>query len=119
MRLLVVEDNHDVASLLFQALSGEGHEVTLASDGEEALALLGRRDYDGVLLDVTLKELSGVDVLRRLRQTDRQMPVVIITGQASAKQLAEARRLGVSGVIQKPYVLKNLGEALRAVSESR
>src|SRR5262245_37781182 len=118
MRLLVVEDDHQVASLLAQALTGEGHEVIIARDGEEALALLAHQRPDGVLLDVTLGELSGVDVLRCVRQTDQQLPVVIITGKASAKQLAEARRLGVSGVIQKPHVLKNLEETLRAVAES-
>jgi DNA-binding response OmpR family regulator len=119
MRLLVVEDDHHVASLLAQALTGEGHEVIVARDGEEALALLGHQRPDGMLLDVTLGELSGVDVLRRLRQTDQQMPVVIITGQASAKQLTQARTLGVSGIIQKPHVLKNLEETLRAVAGAR
>jgi DNA-binding response OmpR family regulator len=113
MKIMVVEDDIQVASLLAAALTHEGHEVIAAHDAEEALALLAQHRPDALLLDVLLGELSGIDLLRQLRRTDKALPVVLLTGLATAKVLKAARQLGVTGILEKPFVLKRLPQVLR------
>ena len=79
---------------------------------EEGLALFRAQNPDAVFLDVRLGELSGVDVLRQLRQLNPTCPVVIITGHASDEEIAELRALGATDVLRKPLLLSRLTEAL-------
>jgi len=83
--------------------------------GEEGLAYLTRERPDAVVLDVRLPALNGVAVLRKIRSTDPGLPVIIMTGLATLGEIAEARRLGVTEIIEKPDVLKNFSEALARV----
>jgi DNA-binding NtrC family response regulator len=112
MKILIIDDEILVASLLADAVGGQGHEVTVATDGEEGLALLRQSRPDAVFLDVKLGELSGIEVLRQVRRSDARLPVILITGHAAASQLDEARQLGVTEIIEKPFVLTQLSGAL-------
>jgi DNA-binding response OmpR family regulator len=112
VRILIIDDEILVAGLLADAVSSQGHEVTVATDGEEGLALLGQIRPDALFLDVKLGELSGIEVLRQLRRSDTALPVILITGNAVADQLDEVRRLGVTEIIEKPFLLTQLDGAL-------
>jgi CheY-like chemotaxis protein len=112
VRILIIDDEIIVARLLADAVSSQGHEVTVATDGEEGLALLRQTRPDALFLDVKLGELSGIELLRQLRRSDTQLPVVLITGNALADELDEARRLGVTEIIAKPFLLTQLDGAL-------
>jgi CheY-like chemotaxis protein len=112
MRILIVDDEAAVANLLADAIQMQGHETTVVHDGPEALARLAERAYDAVFLDVLMPEMSGVEVLRRIRAIQPTLPVIVITGHARPEDLDEVRRLGVSEVIEKPFILTNLGDAL-------
>jgi DNA-binding response OmpR family regulator len=112
MRILIIDDEILVAKLLAEAVSSQGHDVTVASDGEEGLALLRQSRPDALFLDVKLGELSGIEVLRQVRRSDARLPVILITGHAAANELDEARVLGVSEIIEKPFVLNQLSGAL-------
>lgn len=116
MRILIVDDERAVANLLADALRGQGHEAALVHRGEDALAELGRVRPDAVFLDVLMPGMSGVEVLRRIRETDLTLPVVLITGHAQDYELEEARRLGISEVIEKPFILNALSEALGSLA---
>ena len=112
MRILIVEDAIHVASLLAESVRLQGHEAIVATSGPEALSLLDLRCPDAVFLDIVMPGVSGIDVLRRIRVTHPALPVIVITGIASPKQIEEVRRLGVTEVIEKPFVLRHLEEAL-------
>jgi DNA-binding response OmpR family regulator len=118
MRILIVDDEIHVASTLGEAVRSQGHDVAVAHDAEEAWVLLDHYHPDAMILDISLGEMSGVDLLRRLRQTNGRLPVVVITGHAESDQLDEARRLGVVDIIEKPYFLNRLTEALTALARS-
>ena len=111
MRILLIEDEQTVAGLLADAVAAEGHETIVAYTGPEGLAYLGRCP-DVVFLDVRLPEMSGIEVLRRIRATHPELPVVRGTGNAEESELEEARRLGVAGIVEKPSILKKVGEVL-------
>jgi two-component system response regulator AtoC len=72
-----------------------------------------------VFLDVRLPGANGVDVLRRIRERDPALPVVILTGRASGEEIDAARDLGVTEVLEKPWALRHLDEALAEIAPRR
>ena len=119
MKLLLIEDDVRVAQVLADAFAADGHETTTRYTGEDGLAYLARERPDAVVLDVRLPAINGIAVLRQIRSTDSVLPVIIMTGLATPSEVAEARRLGVTEIIEKPYVLKHLSEALARARASR
>jgi DNA-binding NtrC family response regulator len=116
MKLLLIEDDVRVAQILAEAFVADGHETTLRHTGEDGLAYLSRERPDAVVLDIRLPTMGGVAVLRQIRSTDPTLPVIIMTGLATPGEIAEARRLGVTEIIEKPEVLKRFSEALARVA---
>ena len=119
MKLLLIEDDVRVAWVLAEAFGAEGHETTIRYSGEDGLAYLARERRDAVVLDVRLPAIDGVGVLRQIRATDQALPVIIMTGLATLGEIAEARRLGVTEIIEKPDVLKHFSEALARIASRR
>src|SRR5881628_2176355 len=115
MRLLLIEDDEAVAQVLAEAFGSQGHETIIRYTGEDGLAYLTSERPDAVVLDVRLPTMNGVAVLRRIRSTDPRLPVIIMTGLATPEEIAEARHLGVTEIIEKPEVLKNFSDALARV----
>src|SRR5467141_1846952 len=115
MKLLLIEDDEHVAQVLADAFTFQGHATAIRYTGEDGLAYLTRERPDAVVLDVRLPALNGVAVLRKIRSTDPELPVIIMTGLATLGEIAEARRLGVTEIIEKPEVLKHFSEALARV----
>jgi DNA-binding response OmpR family regulator len=119
MRILIIEDEREVANVLADALRADGHTPRVARSGPQALRDIAAEPPDAVFLDVRLPGQSGIDVLREIRRLHPTLQVVIMSGQASEAELQEARRLGVTDVIEKPWALKYLGQALRTVKGGR
>jgi DNA-binding response OmpR family regulator len=118
MRLLLIEDHAAVADVLRDALCEEGHEVSVAHSGEEGLREFVRDCPDAVLLDVRLPAMSGVAVLREIRAQDRQLPVLVMSGVLEPQQIEELEMLGVSGVMEKPDILRYFDHALAKLTAS-
>jgi len=116
VKLLLIEDDEHVAQMLAEAFASGGHETTIRYTGEDGLAYLARERPDAVMLDVRLPVLNGVAVLRQIRSTDSTLPVIIMTGLATAGEVAEVRRLGVTEIIEKPEVLRHFSEALARIA---
>ncbi|HKD39013.1 MAG TPA: response regulator [Myxococcaceae bacterium] len=117
MKILLIEDDEDVAEVLAEAFAAGGHEIAIALTGEDGLARLVRDHPDAIVLDVRLPGLNGVDVLRQIRSLDPGLPVIIMTGLATPGELTEIRRLGVTEIVEKPELLKRFGEALARIAQ--
>jgi CheY-like chemotaxis protein len=106
MRILVVEDEPQVAEYLAEAIRGAGYEAMVALDGTEALDVLEATQVDGVFLDLVMPGLSGLAVLAQIRKRHPHLPVVIISGNAAVEGIAEkADELGAVAVLAKPTAL--------------
>ena len=116
MRLLLIEDDEQVAEVLSDAFGSQGHEIIIRHTGEEGLAYLTHDRPDAVVLDIRLPKLNGVAVLRQIRARDPSLPVIIMTGLATPGEIEEVRRLGVTEIVEKPEVLKNFSEALKRIA---
>ena len=112
--ILVVDDQELIRDLLERWLEAQGHQVLLASDGPEALEIFAERgqELDLVLLDMTMPEMSGIEVLERIRTTNTTLPVLLSSGYLKQTAVPDLDRLGCSGFLQKPYSLHELGVIL-------
>jgi DNA-binding response OmpR family regulator len=116
MRVLVVEDRPRMARLLERALRSEGHSVTLAFDGEQAVLCGRSQTLDVILLDVTLPLMDGFAVLRSLRLEQLSTPVIMVTARDSMADIIRGLDLGADDYLTKPFVLDVLLARIRAVS---
>lgn len=112
--ILVVDDDSSIRSYLKTALERTpGTRVDVASDATGALNLVRQGQYALLLVDFRLPGLSGLDLLRSLRQERPESPVILITGAATTEEVLQAIRLGVVDVILKPISLPQLNEAMQ------
>jgi len=115
MRLLLVEDNPELADWLGRALSAAGHAVDLARDGVEADQLLAYEPYALVILDIGLPRMDGFEVLKRLRRRGSRVPVLVLTAQSGIDDRVQGLDLGADDYLGKPFELAELEARTRAL----
>src|SRR5262245_53227469 len=101
-QILVVDDEQETCDLLEMALVRHGFKVTTSTAAQRALDLVGQHDFDVVLTDLSMPEMSGLDLCERVLGTRPNMPVVVITGQGSLETAIGAIRVGAYDFITKP-----------------
>lgn len=107
-RILVIEDQEDLAELYESALKRAGYDVIVAYTGEEGVAEFQERGADAVLMDMTLPEMHGTKVLEKIRELSTSVPVLVVTGETMAESRDVCDRLGVQEYLTKPPDLKQL-----------
>ena len=107
--ILLVDDEVEFASTLAERLKLRGFSATVSPDGESALKRLQAEHHNLVLLDIMLPGMHGIEVLRRIRREWPDLPVILLTGQAGAKDGIEGMKLGAKGYLAKPV---DIGELL-------
>ena len=117
--ILVVDDELNMLSLLEKFLSRQGFHVLLAADGEQALEAFCRHktEIDLVLLDVGLPKVKGMDVLLKMKDENPGVRVVIASGYLDPKVKTEMHHAGVKDFVDKPYMLPEVLETLRSLTE--
>src|SRR5689334_14766914 len=123
MRLLLVEDEARLAGALRRGLSAEGFQVDVAADGATGLDAARDGGYDAVLLDVMLPRMSGYDVVRRLREEDNWVPVMMLSAKDGPHDQADGLDYGADDYLTKPFsyvvLLARLRAMLRRGGEAR
>ena len=117
-RVLVVEDDTDIAGVLRRSLDKEGYEVRIAADGETALDQADDFEPDAVVLDLGLPKLDGVEVCRRLRQ-DGDVPILILTARDALDARVEGLDSGADDYLVKPFEREELLARMRALLRRR
>jgi DNA-binding response OmpR family regulator len=115
IRILLVEDNPDLAQRLTEGLRGAGFVVEHAADGETGERLGLSEDFDADILDLGLPDMKGVDVLKRWRQAGREQPVLILTARGSWTEKVEGLNAGADDYITKPSHIQEIAARLRAL----
>ena len=111
-RVLVVDDEADVLELLMDFLRSKGYEVLTASDGVEAMRKVREERPQAILLDVRMPKMDGLEVLRQVRKTDKEIGVIMITGVNEEETGRQAMEMGASDYIVKPLDLQYLERSL-------
>ncbi|MCD6505305.1 diguanylate cyclase [Candidatus Poribacteria bacterium] len=112
-RILVVDDDKLVLQLFIETLSEEGYNVDGASSGTEALDLLRRNQYEVILTDLKLPEMSGIEILKKAKSKDPNVEVIIITAYGTIDLIVEAVREGAYDFIVKPAELSRISLAVK------
>ncbi|TVQ35512.1 MAG: DNA-binding response regulator [Geminicoccaceae bacterium] len=115
MRLLIAEDEPELAEQLKDAMSDAGYAVDLAFDGEEALHLGQTEPYDAVILDLGLPVIDGIQVLERWRRAGRTMPVLVLTARDRWSDKVAGMDAGADDYVAKPFHMAELLARLRAL----
>lgn len=118
-RVLVIDDDPAVTSLLKRGLAYEGYAVDTAGSGEEGLALARERYPDAVILDVMMPGLDGLEVLRRLRAADARLPVLLLTARDAPADQVRGLESGADDYVVKPFTFEVLLARLRALLRRR
>lgn len=115
MRILLVEDEHDLAAIIKQGLTEEGYVVDVAHDGEEGLYMAENFPVDGIILDIMLPLMDGLTVLSKLRKKGNSTPVILLTARDALLDKIKGLDTGADDYLTKPFVFEELLARIRSL----
>ncbi|KIL50238.1 PhoB family transcriptional regulator [Jeotgalibacillus alimentarius] len=118
-KILIVEDEEKIARVLELELGFEGYETDKAFSGYSALEKYRGESWDLILLDVMLPEMTGIELLRRIRSSDSSTPVIMLTAKDSVEDKVSGLDLGANDYITKPFQIEELLARVRAVLRTK
>ena len=108
MRILLVEDEESLQTLIKLNLNAEGYEVTVAGDGKEAIRRFENESFELIILDIMLPEMDGLEVCQRIRLSDQKIPILFLTARDSSVDRINGLKMGGDDYLSKPFVLEEL-----------
>ena len=115
MKILLVDDSRTIGNIQKSTLATMGHtDVLEAADGLEALAILAKVRPDLVLVDWNMPNMDGITLIRKVRETDKKLPMIMVTTEAEKVRIMEALRAGVNNYVVKPFTAETLTEKINA-----
>jgi DNA-binding NtrC family response regulator len=118
-RILVVDDEHDVRESIKRFLTYEGYEVTTAESGAVAVERASAEPFDVVLTDLRMPGMSGLETLIALKRQQPDLPVILVTGYASAETVSQCMREGAFDYVNKPFELPDMLRLIQAAIDTR
>lgn len=120
MKLLIVEDEQDIAAFLKKGLEENGHETQIAFDGEMGLRLAMNIPFDLILLDIILPKINGLEVCKKLRtELNFENPIIMMTALGSTDDIVEGLNVGADDYLVKPIKFKELLARLNALNRRK
>jgi DNA-binding NtrC family response regulator len=117
--ILIVDDDAAIRGMLYDLLS-EKYECNTASMAEEALQYLEVEKYDAIVTDLAMPGLTGIELLKRVQQTDMETPVILISGRGAEQDPEDLIELGAFAYVTKPFNLDEIEEVVeRAVGQTQ
>jgi DNA-binding response OmpR family regulator len=118
--VILVVDDEPVISETFRAIFEDNFEVLTSSSGKDALDRIAKNSINLIFLDISIPDMNGIQVLSRIKEYNKDLPVIIITGIDNQNTIMEARRLGASDYVHKPFDIKQvLTMTYKALRENR
>lgn len=114
-RVLIVDDEKDLADYLADELSSEGYRTGTANDGVEAVLSAMDENWDALLMDIRMPKMDGISALKIIRRLHPNLPVIMFTGQAGQSEMLESIRLGAYACLLKPICTESLFNTLKQV----
>ena len=115
MQILIVEDEPKIAEVLRRGFLEERYQADIAPDGEEALYKCAVNDYDLIVLDLLLPKIGGIDVCRKIRETDKSLPILMLTARYAIADKVSGLDAGADDYMTKPFSFAELLARVRAL----
>lgn len=113
MKILLVDDSRTIRNIQKNVLKQLGHtDVTEAEDGVLALAQLAKGLPDLMLVDWNMPNMDGITLIRKVRETNKTLPIIMCTTEAEKTRVLEAIKAGVNNYVVKPFTVESLGEKI-------
>lgn len=115
MRLLLAEDEMELSNALVTILKLKGYDVDAVYNGEQALEFILSQSYDGLILDIMMPKVSGLEVLKEIREKKVLTPVLLLTARAEVEDRVEGLNLGADDYLAKPFIMTELLARINAL----
>ena len=112
-KIVVVDDSSDLGKMVEIFLSRQGYEVTSFTSGKKALEYLRDNPVNLMLTDINMPEMSGLDLIKAIKKTKPDLPIIAMTGSPDPEIIDELSKLGVSNCLEKPLFLSYLEDVMR------
>jgi len=112
-KILLVDDEEELLKAMKIRLTCWGYDVLTAGNGQEAIQLVKKNAPDGVILDIMMPGMDGIETLRQIRRFDKKIPVFMLTAYGDEERFAKTKKLGISGFIHKGAEFGNASEFVR------
>ena len=119
MRLLIADDSKLLRKKLRDELEKLGCEVIEASNGKEAISLVLEHEPDGIILDIVMPEVGGIEALQTIREISPDVPVVMLSSAGTPQKLMQTLKMGAIDFIQKPYTKEQIVRAVETICRIR
>jgi len=114
-KVLVVDNDEVICDLLKNIISSDGHRVVAVQNGVEAIKWIKISTFDLVFLDLAMPDISGVEVLKQIKEINSNLPVVIITGYPDSELMDQVLELGSISVVKKPFTKNQISSVIKSV----
>lgn len=119
MRILVVEDEHRIANSIKKGLEQERYAVDVAYTGTDGFDLASTEDYDGIILDIMLPEMNGIEICKELRENKIHIPVLLLTAKGQTEDKVKGLDAGADDYMTKPFSFDELLARVRALTRRK
>lgn len=116
IRVLLVDDEEEYASILSERLARRGMEIMTAAGGDEALSVLGEGQFDVALVDVMMPGMNGLELLKQIKRLHADVGVILLSGQGSTRDGVTGMRLGAFDYVDKLEDIESLVDKIKAAS---
>ena len=120
-RILIAEDSSVIQNISRKVLEFQNFDIDSAKDGKEVLKMLGKTNYDAILMDINMPKMDGMECARQIRALDDEakakVPIIAITGNAKNYSMDDFQKAGIDDYLPKPINFDNLIDILRKVTE--
>ncbi len=118
-KVLLVDDEENFLEVLSERLETRGLKVSTATSGEDALDQAEGQNFDAIIVDLAMPGIDGIETLRRLKEKNSDLEIIILTGHASVKKGVDAMKLGAEDFLEKPVDMAILLEKIREAKHKR
>ena len=115
MKILIIEDNLRVSSLMKRGLESQGYEIYISEDAEDALVLVERIDFDLIITDIMLPQMNGIELSKLIKQKHPDLPIIMLTALGTIDEKIEGFDAGADDYMVKPFEIRELYARIKAI----
>lgn len=115
MKILIIEDNLRVSSLMKRGLENQGYEIYISEDAEDALVIVERIDFDLIITDIMLPQMNGIELSKLIKQKYPDLPIIMLTALGTIDEKIEGFDAGADDYMVKPFEIRELYARIKAI----
>lgn len=112
-KVLLVDDEKEFLQIMSERMTARGMEVTTAESADQALAIIGKKSFDAIIMDFQMPGMDGMEALKAIKNLKPELQIILLTGYATVEKTVEAMKVGATDFLEKPADLEALAEKIK------